>query len=87
MSDSKTNYYVTSSSSILSYISKKYSQNTAQDFGEGTPFDGINFSQKGFEIQFDVRCQMTDDSQIETQKSDIQYQTSIKIPTIGKHNM
>ena len=82
-SNTKGSFVVNQSHSLA----KKYSQNTAQDFGEGTPFDGINFSQKGFEIQFDVRCQMTDDSQIETQKSDIQYQTSIKIPTIGKHNM
>jgi UDP-N-acetylmuramate--alanine ligase len=68
-------------------LAKKYSQNSAQDFGEGTPFDGVNFSQKGFEIQFDVSCQLSDDKQMNTQTSSIQHLTSIKIPTIGKHNM
>lgn len=63
-------------------LAKKYSQNIAQDFGEGTPFDGVNFSQKGFEISFDVRNSMFDKG------SKIEHQTSnIVIPTIGKHNM
>jgi len=63
-------------------LAKKYSQNTAQDFGEGTPFDGINFFQKGFEISFDVRNSMPGvNPNIENHTS------NIRIPTIGKHNM
>ena len=63
-------------------LAKKYSQNTAQDFGEGMPFDGINFSQKGFEISFDVRNSMPGvNPNIENHTS------NIRIPTIGKHNM
>jgi UDP-N-acetylmuramate--alanine ligase len=63
-------------------LAKKYSQNTAQDFGEGTPFDGINFSQKGFEISFDVRNSMPGvNPNIENHTS------NMRIPTIGKHNM
>jgi UDP-N-acetylmuramate--alanine ligase len=63
-------------------LAKKYSQNSAQDFGEGTPFDGVNFSQKGFEIQFDVRNSMPGvNPNIENHTS------NIRIPTIGKHNM
>jgi UDP-N-acetylmuramate--alanine ligase len=63
-------------------LAKKYSQNTAQDFGEGTHFDGINFSQKGFEISFDVRNSMSGvNPNIENHTS------NIRIPTIGKHNM
>ncbi len=77
-SNTKGSFVVNQSHSLA----KKYSQNTAQDFGEGTPFDGINFSQKGFEISFDVRNSMSGvNPNIENHTS------NIRIPTIGKHNM
>ena len=36
-------------------LAKKYSTNQSIDFGEGTLFEGVNFKQDGFEIQFDVQ--------------------------------
>ena len=36
-------------------LAKKYSVNKENDFGEGSLFEGVNFIQKGFEIQFDVQ--------------------------------
>ena len=36
-------------------LARNYSLNIAHDFGEGTRFEGRNFSQQGFEISFDVK--------------------------------
>ncbi len=36
-------------------LARNYSLNRSHDFGEGTRFEGHNFSQQGFEISFDVQ--------------------------------
>lgn len=39
-------------------LSKDFSQNIENDFGENTPFEGINFQQDGFTISFNIENQL-----------------------------
>lgn len=39
-------------------LAKDFSENIENDFGENTPFEGINFQQEGFTISFNIQDQL-----------------------------